>query len=220
MLSKLQFTSLTRDCRKMPRIDTPVKSQIWAAMFVELSWFGLFSFIYFHWRACQAQCLFYFSGGHSIWVNVKCYFTSRKETRGKKKNLICMSCAVWSQPDMSMDSIAPLIFLLIFSSVTFSRAQRKDATKYMFPMLLCFYLESTKIWIKQLWKLLICTTVCDECVCHKLTKVETNGWNEKFHHLSSGLVFYRSVTLQGLWVQSFDLSSHSHHWWLLPTGDH
>lgn len=74
-----------------------------------------------------------FFGGHSIWMNVRCYFTSCKETCGKK-NLICMTGVVWLQPDM--DSIAPLIFFLIFSSVNFCRAQRKDAVKWMFSEIL------------------------------------------------------------------------------------
>lgn len=34
-----------------------------------------------------------------------------------KKNLICMTAgAVWSQPDMTMDSIAPSLFLLLIFS--------------------------------------------------------------------------------------------------------
>lgn len=49
--------SILQPSWKMPRIETPVKSQIWAAMFVELSWFGLFSFIFTDVHARRNACL-------------------------------------------------------------------------------------------------------------------------------------------------------------------
>ncbi len=87
----------------------------------------------------------YFSGGHSIWVNVRCYFTSRKDKCGKK-NLICMTGAIWSQPHMYMDSIAPLIFLFIFSNVAFFRSPEERCSKIdvFLDVLLHFCPESTR----------------------------------------------------------------------------
>lgn len=85
-----------------------------------------FSFHLFSLKEHARRKPVYFSGGHSIWVNVWCYFTSCNEKCGDK-NLICMTGAIWSQPGVCMDSIAPLIFFFFFfSNVAFFRAQRKD----------------------------------------------------------------------------------------------
>lgn len=54
-------------------------------------------------------------------------FLHRK--RGKK-NLKCMTGTVWSQPDMTMDSIAPFLFLFAyFLQLKFPGAQKKDAER-------------------------------------------------------------------------------------------
>lgn len=103
---------------------SPVKSHIWAATFVEVSWFDLlllplsFSFFcccFFVVVVSTLKSMFTHSGGYLIWANVTLYMIFHSSQSGKKKK---MTAAIWSHPDVYMDSIAPLILLFVFSSVT------------------------------------------------------------------------------------------------------
>lgn len=110
---------------------SPVKSHIWAATFVEVSWFDLLllplSFSFF----C---CCFFFVvvvstlksmlgvmpvysqwGLFNLSQRYTVYDISLLAVWKKEKK---MTAAIWSHPDVYMDSIAPLILLFVFSSVT------------------------------------------------------------------------------------------------------
>lgn len=134
------------DRRKMSWIDSPVKisdlgSNVCGTVLIWSVFFHLFSL-----KSMPGVMPVYFSGGHSIWVNVRCYFTSCTDKCGKK-NLICMTGAIWSQPDMYMDSIAPLIFLFIFSNVAFFQSPKERCCKMdvFLVVLLLFLPVSTEI---------------------------------------------------------------------------
>lgn len=71
----------------------------------------------------------YFSGGHSIWVNVRCYFTYWKE-KWKDKIWTAWLVQFDHSPICLWIQLLPLIFLFIFSNVSFSRAQRKDVGRW------------------------------------------------------------------------------------------
>lgn len=135
------------------------------------------------------------------------YFLQRE--RGKK-NLICMTGAVWSQPDMSMDSIAPSIYFFayyFFSQCNlFFRAQKKDAKRFFFfgsfvsasGLHCCLLKTAIKITQKH------CANT-NGSVMHRMisiiffylqeTKEDENEHRmrkdpSKLHHLSSGLPLF------------------------------
>lgn len=159
MLSEHQLHQFDPPPQKnMPWIDTPVKSQIWAAMFVEMSLFWsvkchliliVFCFFLTKKHARPNACLHLWGPFNLSGCSMLVYILQRE--RGKK-NLICMTGAVWSQPDMSMDSIAPSIYfflLILFSNVTFFRAQKKDAKRWFFFWKFCFCLRASLLSFKN-----------------------------------------------------------------------
>lgn len=64
--------------------------------------------------------------------------------------------------------------------------------------------------IGKIWNLMV---RCSLYHCQKLTKVQID-WTRKriikVFHPSPGLLFWRSVTLKGLWVRCFDFLAHTH----------